>query len=156
MIEETTRILSQPLPKYVVQSLYWLTAADSVQHVFMNDYKKRTVPFTGGTSKQKSGGVAVPPVIYFFARVRPRLLFSVGSLLRALQLTTPLQRIFDPSIGVGAGINIAAMIAGSRWVKPLILGWTITRTIWIWLGARQPENIHVPIVLSLERPKKEK
>ena len=87
--------------------------------------------------------------LFYFARLRPRLVFSVGSLLRALQLCTPLGRILDPSIGVGAGINLCAILAGSRWVKPLVLGWATTKYLWKWLGAERVGRAFLPITLSI-------
>ena len=78
--------------------------------------------------------------LFYFAKLRPRLLFSVGALVRALQvslrkknaqesigtlfrisrhiirflqLCTPLQRIIDPGVGVGFGINFFAYLAGT-------------------------------------------
>ncbi|CAJ1938304.1 unnamed protein product [Cylindrotheca closterium] len=87
--------------------------------------------------------------LFVFARLRPRLLFSVGALLRALQLCTPFQKVIDPSIGVGAGVNLCAVLAGSRWVKPVVLGWATTKAIWVWLGARQMDRAFLPITLSI-------
>jgi hypothetical protein len=71
------------------------------------------------------------------------------SLLCRLQLCTPLGKVIDPSIGVGAGINACALLAGSRWVKPFILGWATTKWIWTWLGARQVDRAYLPITLSI-------
>jgi hypothetical protein len=47
----------------------------------------------------------------------------------SLQLCTPIRKVIDPSIGVGAGINLCALLAGSRWIKPLVLGWATTKWV---------------------------
>ncbi|VEU44158.1 unnamed protein product [Pseudo-nitzschia multistriata] len=52
--------------------------------------------------------------LFYFARMRPRLLYSIGALLRALSLCTPLRHLFDPTVGVGAGIHFFASLASSR------------------------------------------
>lgn len=133
----------QPGPRFVHHWVYWLTAADAIRDVRMNDY----------TSSALVKG-AVPAMysrLFYFARLRPRLLYSVGALLRALQLCTPLLHVLDPSAGVGAGINVCALIAGSRWVKPLVLGWATTKAAWTWLGAQKVKQGHVPITLTLQK-----
>lgn len=133
----------EPGPLYFHQILYWTTAADALQFVLFNEYSGNTR--TTMYSK-----------LFVFARLRPRLLFSLGSLLRALQLCTPFQKVFDPSIGVGAGINLCAILAGSRWVKPVILGWATTKCAWVWLGARQLDRAFLPITLSIREWEKKR
>eukprot|EP00980_Cylindrotheca_fusiformis_P011807 scaffold2816_cov121-Cylindrotheca_fusiformis.AAC.23 len=138
----TTGVID-PGPTFVHHSLYWMTAADAVQYVFFNEYSGF---FIAANARSRR---TVYSKLFVFARLRPRLLFSVGALLRALQLCTPLCRVIDPSIGVGAGINLCALLAGSRWVKPVVLGWATTKWAWVWLGARQLERAFVPITLSI-------
>jgi len=130
-------------PKFVHHCFYWITSLDAVYSIFENEYC---------TSFRGFVVVKHTPVIsklFYFARLRPRLLYSVGALLRALQMCTPLERIFDPRVGVGAGINLFAFLAGSRWVKPLVLGWATTKWLWSWLGAGKLPRAYVPITLSI-------
>lgn len=133
----------KPGPRVFHQLLYWITAADAVQSVLLNEYRHVSSAIPHG---------AFPSVyskLFYFARLRPRLLYAVGALLRALQLCTPVGRILDPTIGVGAGINFCAIIASSRWVKPLILGFCSTKFLWKWLGARRVSRAFLPITLSI-------
>ena len=134
----------QPGPKFVHHVIYWLTAEDAIHSVIRNEYTNFIIRLPTATNKQN-----LYSKLFYFARLRPRLLFSVGALLRALQLCTPFRHVLDPSVGVGAGVNLCAIFAGSRWVKPVVLGWTVTKWAWIWLGARQVDRAFVPITLSL-------
>lgn len=145
-------------PRVIHHALYWLTAADAIQSIVHNQY----TDLMGVLATRQHHKNMVPAVyskIFYFAQLRPRLLYAVGALLRALQLCTPLGRILDPSIGVGAGINLCAMIASSRWIKPLILGWATTKYAWKWLGAKRVQRAYLPITLSIreweeQKPKK--
>ena len=142
-------------PRVIHHALYWLTATDAVQSVVRNQY----TDFLGAMTARPSQRNVVPSVyskLFYFARLRPRLVYSVGALLRALQLCTPLGRILDPSIGVGAGINLCAILASSQWVKPLILGWTTTKYAWKWLGAKRVERAYLPISLSIHEWEEQK
>jgi hypothetical protein len=105
----------KPGPKFLHHALYWFTSFDALQFVLRNEYA--SILTTTTTTKS-----SVYSKLFVFAGLRPRLLFSVGALLRALQICTPFQKVLDPTIGVGAGINLCAILAGSRWVKPVILG----------------------------------
>ncbi len=135
-------------PRVIHHTLYWLTAADAIQSIFRNQY----TDLMGAMARRNTENAMVPVVysrLFYFARMRPRLLYAVGALLRALQLCTPLGRILDPSIGVGAGINLCAIVASSRWIKPLILGWATTKYAWKWLGAQRVQRAYLPITLSI-------
>mmetsp|Transcript_2628 Transcript_2628/g.4101 ORF Transcript_2628/g.4101 Transcript_2628/m.4101 type:complete len:307 (+) Transcript_2628:125-1045(+) len=156
LVEGTPRA---PGPRLIHHALYWLTALDAIQCVIANHYLVPTLLNVGSASSSGSGGkvggiTSVYSTLFYFARLRPRLLYSVGALLRALQLCTPLQRIIDPSVGVGAGINFCAIMAKSRWVKPLVLGWATTKYCWVWLGACKVHGAHLPIVLSMKQLKR--
>mmetsp|Transcript_33087 Transcript_33087/g.51235 ORF Transcript_33087/g.51235 Transcript_33087/m.51235 type:complete len:233 (-) Transcript_33087:571-1269(-) len=143
----------EPWSRGVHHALYWLSALSALEAVRLNKYG--TISSFHADSKE----ALIPGVykrLFYFARLRPRLLFCIGSLLRALQLCTPIVRIIDPSIGVGAGINLLAMICGSRWVKPLVLGWTLTRSFWTLLGAKKVEGGHLPITLSIRELERRK
>lgn len=137
-----------PGPKFLHHTLYWFTAADAIQSVLRDQY----TDLLGAVTTRPMENKVVPVVyskLFYFARLGPRLLYAVGALLRALQCCTPLERILDPTIGVGAGINMCAMIATSRWIKPLILGWATTKFIWKWLGAQRVQRAYLPITLSI-------
>jgi hypothetical protein len=146
-----TGTVQQQGSRIVHHVLYWITAADAVHSIILNDYS--TISFLGvGSHHIETSSRFVPSVysrLFYFARLRPRLLYAIGALLRALQLCTPFRRILDPSAGVGAGINLCALLAGSRWVKPLVLGWATTKWTWTWLGARQVDKAYLPITLSI-------
>jgi hypothetical protein len=120
-------------PRIFQHTLYWLTCLDAFKAVHLNDY---------GDVRQQH---VLYSKLFYFESLRPRLLYAVGALLRALQLCTPLQFLLDPTCGVGAGINVCAAFAGSRWVKPLVLGFATTRWVWEWLGARSVSKVHIPI-----------
>lgn len=138
----------RPTPRLLHHLLYWLTAADAVHSVFLNEYSSkaalwwRLFQIAGPSSSPSSGdrhhhNALVPSVysrLFYFAKLRPRLLYAIGALLRALQLCSPLRRILDPTAGVGAGVNLCALLAGSRWVKPLVLGWATTK----WVSSPDP------------------
>lgn len=115
--------------------------------------------------------------VFYFARLKPRLLFVVGACLRALQQTTVLQLVFDPSVGVGvrgrasklcttprptvaplsprashaqqAGLNILALMTSSRWPSPLLLGWATSKPFWVLLRAAPPSRTSIPISIHL-------
>lgn len=152
-------------PRIMHHTLYWLTAYNALQSVRLNEYTSLHItPSDDDTPKNYFNtfnpvgvkGQLVSEVysrLFYFARLRPRLLYSVGALLRALQLCTPLQTILDPSAGVGAGVNVCAMVAGSRWVQPAILGWATTKWIWVWLGARKVKGTYLPITVSISKSK---
>lgn len=135
--------------------LYWMTAADSIIAVCRNSYDDPPfilMPWARDDMKGGTRVVAIYSSLFYFAKLRPRLLYSVGALLRAAQLCTPVVEVFDPAIGVGVGINLCAVLARSRWVSPLVLGWVTTRAIWVFLGARWPGNAKVPILISIRNP----
>ena len=61
-------------------------------------------------------------------------MFTIGALLRALQMTTPLKWVFDPTCGVGAGINLLCWWSNAKWPAAVVLGWTISPPFWTALG----------------------
>ena len=67
-----------------------------------------------------------------------------------------MQNLLDPSVGVGAGINLFGYLAGSRrWVQSFVLGFGTTKAVWRYLGARNKRNIQVPIAVSLAKKEQE-
>jgi len=152
-IKQTISELVTGVPRRVAHqilqhSFYWITAMDTIFSVFLNEYSGfGTVALL---QNEKQGVVReVYSKLFYFARMRPRLLYSIGALVRALSLCTPLKYLVDPSVGVGAGIHLFAYLAGARWVKPLILGWATTKWFWCWLGARPVDRAYIPITLSI-------
>ena len=80
---------------------------------------------------------------------RPRLLFVIGSCLRALQSSTVIQLVFDPTAGVGAGLNLLALWVSSQWPAPLVLGWAASKPFWRMLRAAPPRSdVRVPIAVG--------
>jgi hypothetical protein len=74
-------------------ALYWGSSIDSIQAVIANDYKKGWMSRVAAVSGPNAPGSGVqrylPQVystIFYFARLRPRLLYSVGAFFRALQV----------------------------------------------------------------------
>ena len=159
----------RPGNRFVLHVLYWLSSWDVINSVRLNKYVDypnlpqqlyNAGPESSNSNKRfqisnknidgKKVLNDVYTTLFYFAQLKPRLLYSIGALLRALQLCTPISHVFDPIIGVGFGINISAMFSGgSRWIKPLILGWTTTKSIWLWLGANTVHGGYVPITLTL-------
>jgi hypothetical protein len=143
-------------PRVVHHMLYWLTSVDTIQSVFFNEYTSMLGQLCISTVAKPSMVPNIYSQLFYFAKLRPRLLYVIGALLRALQLCTPFRRVIDPTVGVGAGINLCSLLANSRWIKPLVLGWATTKWLWTWLGARQVERAYVPITLSIHEWEKHK
>ena len=170
-----------PANRTLLHILYWLSAWDAVNSVRYNKYvdypsisnikpqnyyylmmssrDPSSIKDKDGSNNKKTIKIdgknvlnEVYSTLFYFAQLRPRLQYAVGALLRALQLCTPLQNVIDPSAGVGAVINFCAIFAGVRWIKPLILGWATTKSMWIWLGATKPKGAHIPITLTIMKP----
>jgi len=158
--ELVTGIVRTPSPRYIQHALYWITAADAILSVILNEYSDFSLCGAFFVPHATTQGVVreVYSKLFYFARMRPRLLYSIGALLRAFSLCTPLRYLLDPTVGVGAGIHFFAYLAGSRWVKPLILGWATTKAFWTWMGARPVHRAYLPITLSIHEweEKKEK
>lgn len=136
----------------VHHALYWITALDAIESFRVNEYRQNPlISLCSRSTCMASNSCGVVPSMYkklfYFAKLRPRLLFSVGSSLRALQLCTPLKNLIDPSIGVGAGINILAILCENRWMHPIILGWVCTKRFWVWMGAKPIHGAHLSLSL---------
>jgi len=125
-LREKHEKLVEPTRRGVSYFLYLLTAINPIMALFNNDYSRRIV-VPGSPPDEKIGkGSALAGIyrtLFYFARLKPRLMYSVGAALRALQMTTPLPFIFDPPAGVGAGLNLLALASSSRWPAMLVLGW---------------------------------
>ena len=59
-----------------------------------------------------------------------------------------LQYVFDPSAGVGAGLNLLCLTVFSKWPPAFVCGWALTKPFWQLLGARAP-TVRVPIGVSV-------
>lgn len=98
------------------RTLYLLTAVNPMLAALSNDYSSRVqVP---GSKTQKPEGIVsgVYRTLFYFARLKPRLMFSVGAALRALQMTTALQvrrphahPALDPSVRLECRPHLVAL-----------------------------------------------
>ena len=151
------------IPQHWCRFLYLLSAVNPFLAVFFNDYSQMCVwnliphilPATATTTTHHHHPVNAVlsrtyETIFFFARLRPRISFAMGAALRALQLTSALQYVFDPCIGIGLGLNLLCLYAKSQWPATIVLGWTMTQPFWKILGACPPSGLPVPIRISLK------
>ena len=111
--------------------LYFVSAFNPLLAVLFNDYS-RMMEFHDNSPKHVLAKTY--ETLFFFAKLKPRVSFAIGAVFRALQLTTAFQYVFDPSIGVGFGLNLLALWAKSRWPATIVLGWTVTKPFWKILG----------------------
>ena len=127
--------------------LFFASIVNVVPCVLRNDYAAAPWPIFSLPERKA-------PIVYrslfYFAKLRPRVLFTLGAGLRALQLTTPVQHVFDPSVGCGAGLNLLALFVGSRWPAPIVLGWAASKRTWLLLGAETRDKTRVPITVKLQ------
>ena len=116
--------------------------------VLSNDYEARRIRKVLGIV-MPTADVGLPgsnlPRWIFSVVLRPRVMFTIGALLRVLQLTTPLKWIFDPSCGVAAGTNLLCLWSNSAWPAAIVLGWVTSPALWAVLGDEGPETPPVPI-----------
>ena len=144
---ESDASVAPQLSKSACRLLYCCTAINPMLSVLANDYKS-ILSTTGSEKSHNPTAAAVYRTLFYFARLKPRLLFVVGGCLRALQQTTVLQLVFDPYAGVGAGLNLLAWFVSSRWPSPLVLGWSVSKPFWRLLRAAPPPSVHVPISVT--------
>ena len=140
------------LPARVCRYLYAASAANPLLAVVFNDYAAMVhMPFISPPltpTKGPATTVKLYGALFYFARLKPRVAFAIGGILRALQLNTAVQFVLDPSVGVGFGINALCWFAGSRWPSAITLGWALTERAWRLLGAKSPSGVPFPIKLS--------
>ena len=105
--------LDTPLPRLVCRALYVVTTVNPLLFVLMNSYDRAAIRVLSAPRKPTSLAATYIPQIFYFARLKPRLLFVIGGMLRGLQLTTPIRFAFDPPAGCGAGLNILCL----SWLK---------------------------------------
>lgn len=139
------------LPRKFARLLYIITALNPALAVVFNDYTKMLRPFRP-LKTQQHALARTYGTLFFFARLKPRVAFAIGAMLRALQLSTALRYVFDPAVGVGLGLDLLSLFARSRWPATIVLGWSITAPAWKILGACPPSSLPVPISISMPRP----
>ena len=141
------------LPTRVCRWLYIFTVVNPVLSVIANEYKNVDSKFLPSPLRAEPLSThrtaSVYRTLFYFAKLKPRLLFAVGACLRALQQTTVIQLVFDPSVGVGAGLNLVALATASRWPSALMLGWAVSKPYWRFLHAAPPEGAKLPIQLHV-------
>ena len=136
------------LSKAACRALYIATSLNPILSVIDNDY-------TGIFYRRRNTVQRMPVVdqlygwFFYFARLKPRLLFVIGACLRALCVCTVIELVFDPPIGVGAGLNLLALGVQSQWPSPLVLGWTVSKPAWRVLRAAPPGDVRVPIQMTM-------
>lgn len=144
------------MPLWACRLLYGLTSVNPLLSVLINQYTGirnfRPVMVVHSAQENKD---PLPKQIYrqifYFARLRPRLLFAIGACARGLQQTTVLQLVFDPRLGVGFGLNMLALITNAQWPAPLVLGWACSKSSWRYLHAEPPvptQDINFPIQIN--------
>lgn len=131
------------MPVIWTRLLYCISAFNPITAVLFNDY---TIEFLHVTEFK-----TISKKVFFFAKFRPRVTFAIGAALRALQLCTPIQLVFDPTMGIGFGLNVICLFAKSVWPATIVLGWACTKPMWKILGACPPSYRPVPITISLSK-----
>ena len=82
------------LPPRVGRALYALTTINPVLALLANDYTALRLRVPGCVPASNRGApttAAVYRTLFYFARLKPRLLFCIGAAIRGLQLTTAFQ-----------------------------------------------------------------
>lgn len=140
------------LSRNACRALYVFTSINPVIAFLCNDYSHRICVMGGPPDQMPQSPVSrVYRTIFYFAQLKPRLMFAGGAALRALQLTTPFKFVFDPQAGVGAGLNLLSLLCASRWPAMLVLGWSLSKTMWLFLGAKPPPRSPVPVTVAVVR-----
>jgi len=131
--------------------LFGCSIVNPIVHVVANDYTARmqmlglSVPLLLPDRRANTLTAQAYNMLFYFARLKPRVLFTIGSLLRALQMTTPIQYVFDPEVGIGTGCNLLCLFAGGRWPSVIVLGWAVSKHFWAALGSRPPPPRAIPV-----------
>ena len=134
------------LSKAACRALYVATAINPALSVWKDEYTGIAFRRLGRSAKGAGTVTEIYKALFYFARLKPRLLFVIGACLRALQVTTVIELVFDPSIGVGAGLNLLALCVSSKWPAPFVLGWAISKPCWRMLRGRPPtHDVRVPV-----------
>jgi hypothetical protein len=103
--EFITGNVRKPSSRSLQHLLYWITSLDAIHSVFLNEYSSLLLYFSSPIPPERTSLVpSVYSKLFYFARLRPRLLYSIGALIRALQLCTPFRRVLDPTVVCVAGL----------------------------------------------------
>ena len=140
------------LPVWACQVAYYTTSINPALSVLQNKYTGINHPLRVQHDGLWDTTTAnVYKTLFYFARLKPRLLFVIGSCLRALQLCTVISYVFDPPIGVGAGLNLLALLTASQWPAPLVVGWAVSKPVWRLLRAEPPPayGVNIPIKVAM-------
>ena len=129
------------------RTLCVVTSVNPALAVLSNDYEQRRIGrIVGLTVPQASTAFdSILPKWLFSVVLRPRVLFSIGSMLRAVQMNSPLRHIFDPSCGIAAGVNLLCLWSNAKWPATMVLGWVISPLFWTALGGESPTMPAIPI-----------
>lgn len=144
--EQTTTIV---ISRRWAKILYYLSAMNPLIAVLFNDYSKMLEPIPILQTQPKNVISQAVTGFVSIVRLKPRISFTVGAMLRALQLNTAIENVIDPTIGIGFGLNVLCLFAKTRWPSTIILGWSITKTFWKILGSKQPNTGPIPITMAL-------
>ena len=125
---------------FPAQCLFFTIVSTDAFLAILQDHNTIRATINKATASDRIKEVASELVSVVAWRMSPREIFAIGAGLRAFQLCTGLQFSFDPSVGVMALINLGAMFLKWRWLSQLVVGWTITPTVWKFCGARAPET----------------
>ena len=116
------------------------------------DFEKQINP------SQNQRGKSSPIMTSMFVIFNPREIFALGAFARALQICTPIQFIFDPSVGTAALIVYGALniMRRGKWFAYFVIGWTSTPRLWKLFGAsykpREPQNNNLTTIMPSLSP----
>ena len=109
---------------------------------FVRDAASSYVVKSRSWKQRRKGGVlpeqqeeALRQLAFGIGKIRPRRLFAAGSMLRGLQLYSPLEQLFDPPSHFGSVVNALALVDGVAWPAPVTLGWAVSKPLWVLGGS---------------------
>ena len=116
------------------------------------DFEKQINP------NQNQRGKSSPIMTSMFVVFNPREIFALGAFARALQICTPIQFVFDPSVGTAALIVYGALniMRRGKWFAYFVIGWTTTPRLWKLFGAsckpREPQSNNLTTIMPSFSP----
>ncbi|GMI41197.1 hypothetical protein TeGR_g9493 [Tetraparma gracilis] len=120
----------KPLPPIIQRLLLAAATVPSLPIVF---------PRLAKAAMDKSGSakslLSQAATMIGISGVSPAVLGVVATLLRGLQLTTPLRNIFNPTAGVAAGVSVGGAVIDRQWVGLMVACWVGSEPLWRLLGA---------------------
>ena len=140
----------RPWRKTARQTLCVVTSMNPALAVLSNDYEARRIGRVLGLSVPQAdlptAFDSLVPKWLFSVVLRPRVLFSIGAMMRALQMNTPLKHIFNPSCGIAAGVNLLCLWSNAKWPATMVLGWVVSPIFWkVLADDEEPKFPGVPI-----------